>query len=205
MKIHDVIQGDEDWHKIRLGRFTASCMDQIISPTGKQSTQVDKYINKLIAERITERSCDPFKGNVHTERGKTLEEEAADYYAMVRNVEPQIIGFCTTDDDLIGCSPDRFIGDDGILEIKTCLPHIMVEQYLKDSLEQDHRPQTQCCLLVTGKSWIDTMLYCPDMKPIIMRSTPKDDYISDMLKFTNEAHTKMTARMAEIMTKGFVS
>jgi predicted phage-related endonuclease len=204
VKIIEVEQGSEQWLAERLGHISASNMHKIISPTGKQSTQAEKYITELIAEIISGESADPFKGNVHTERGKTLEEEAADYYAMLNGVEPQKIGILRTDDGMISASPDRLIGDDGMLEIKTCLPRIMVEQYEKESLEEDHRPQTQCQLFVSGRKWIDTLLYCPNMKPIIVRSEPKQAFIMDMVRFTKQAHNSLVSRLAALKEKGFV-
>ena len=161
MKIIECKQNDEIWEKARCGKITSSGMSQIISPTGKASTQVSKYISRLIAERIRGEK-DGWAGNKHSDRGHEFEQEAVDYYAMLYDVEPQLVGFCLTDDETIGASPDRLIGGEGILEIKTCLSEIMIEHYEKDDpkafLEQEHRPQTQCQLFVTDRKWVDTML-----------------------------------------------
>lgn len=204
MKVIDVDQNSPEWESAKAGKFSASNMHKIISPTGKPSKQVDSYIDELIAERITGELSGSFKGNVHTERGHELEDEAADYYAMLNGVDPQRIGFCLTDDDVLGASPDRLIGEDGMLEIKTCLPRIMVEMYQCETLEQDHRPQTQCGLYVLGRKWIDTMLYCPKMKPVIIRSEVKTDYVMDMIALTKAAHTKLVERIALITAKGYI-
>lgn len=203
MKYYDVAQNTPEWSALRIGRITASNMDCIISPTGKQSTQVDKYLNKLISEQITGESSDKFQGNVHTDRGHEYEQEAADYYSMLTDVELKKAGFCTTDDGSLGCSPDRFVGDDGVLEIKTGLPHIMIEYYLSGKLEQDHRPQTQSTLYITERQWIDTMLYNPLIKPIIIRSTRSDQFINDMVSFTNSAFKLMEEKKSIMKTKGF--
>lgn len=207
MKIIDCIQGTPEWHAARLGRFTASNMDMIITPTGKHSAQAEKYVTQIIAEKITGQSAEKWKGNVHTERGKTLEEEAADYYAMVKGVDLQKIGFCTTDDGTMGCSPDRLVGDYGALEIKTCLSSIMIEYYEKPdpkaALEQEHRPQTQSGLYILERKWIDTILYCQNMRPIIVRSEPNTPYLMDMLRFTQQAHASMIRRLDALRQKGF--
>jgi YqaJ-like viral recombinase domain len=76
MKLHDADQGSDKWHQLRLGIVTASCMDMIITPTGEKSTQASKLMNRLLAETITKRNCETFKGNIHTDRGKEYEEEA---------------------------------------------------------------------------------------------------------------------------------
>ena len=52
-----------------------------------------------------------------------VEAEAADWYEFDQDVTTQRVGFITDDGRTMGCSPDRFVGDDGLLEIKTPLPH----------------------------------------------------------------------------------
>jgi hypothetical protein len=209
MKIIDVPQNSPEWRKVRSGRFTASGMEQIISPTGQQSKQVEKYVNQIIAERIICDSATPFKGNANTDRGHSLEDEAADYYAMLTGTEPYRVGVCITDDEFIGCSPDRFVGEDDYLEIKTCLPHVMVEAYdrenEKEKLEQEHRPQTQCGLLVTTRKRAVTMLYCPKMTPIIVYTPRNESYIADMVKYTNEAKSLLIAKTERIKNKGYIN
>jgi hypothetical protein len=190
---------------LRLGRVTCSNMEEIISPTGEDSKQADKYINQIIAEKITEESAETFKGNPHTERGKEWEQKAAEYYTMLRGVDLQRVAFVTTDDGLIGCSPDYFIGDEGMLEIKTGLSTVMIDYYLNDKLEQHHRPQTQGGLFVTQRKWIDTMLYNPKMtKQIIIRATRNEPYINTMTGLIDEFHAKMNGRIALLRAKGYM-
>lgn len=207
MKVIDCSQNSPEWFAARLGRVTASNMDMIISPTGKESTQADKYMNRLIAEIITGQNEESFKGNAHTERGKEYEQESVDYYAFLNDCEPQPIGFCTTDDGFIGCSPDRLIGADGILEIKTGLGHIFIESALNEKLEQEHRPQTQTALhVMPERKWVDTMLYHPRMKKqIIVRSTRNEPYIETMKTLVSQFRSKMQARITLLKSKGFLA
>lgn len=204
MKIINCEQNTPQWASARLGRVTASCMEKIISPTGKESIQSDKYMNQLIAEVITGESAETFKGNGHTDRGKEWEQEAAEYYSMLRGVDLIKVGFCLTDDERVGCSPDRFVNDDGMLEIKTGLPHVMIEYYLNDKLEQEHRPQTQCGLHVTERQWIDTLLYHPLMKPIIVRSARNELYLASMCSALDKFHAEMKERITKLRNKGFL-
>ena len=57
------------------------------------------------------------------ERGLIVEAEAADWYEFDQDVTVQRIGFITDEEHTMGCSPDRLVGDDGLLEIKAPLPH----------------------------------------------------------------------------------
>lgn len=206
MKIIECEQNDLAWQEARIGRFTASNMSMIISSLGKQSVSVDKYITNIIAEIITGKAEESFS-NKHMERGKTMEEEAADYYSMIRRCDLKKVGFCVSDDDIMGCSPDRFVGDDGVLEIKTCLPKIMVEYYEKPNpegaLEQEHRSQTQATLHINSeRKWIDTMLYCPDMEPIIVRSERMNGYLMDMMRYMSQARVSLTHRLTILRERG---
>jgi hypothetical protein len=201
----DCIQGSPEWAAARIGKITASNMEKIISPTGQESKQADKYMNRLIAEVITGQSEETFAGNAHTERGNEFEQEAADYYATLNDWELQPVGFCLTDDGSIGCSPDRFIGDDGMLEIKTGLGHIFIESALNEKLEQEHRPQTQAGLLVTGRQWVDTMLYHPRMKKqIIIRSVRNEPYIAAMQSMVRTFQTRMQERINLLQSRGYL-
>ena len=56
MIILDDEQGSPEWLKSRLGRPSASMFAKLITTTGKPSASADKYINDLVAEKITGRS-----------------------------------------------------------------------------------------------------------------------------------------------------
>lgn len=206
----DCEQGSRDWFSSRLGKVSASSMHKIITPTGRESTQYSKYMDQLIAEVMTGRSAETFQGNKHTERGKELEAEAADYYAFLRGVDPVKVGFCLTDDETLGCSPDRLIGDDGLLEIKVPAPETAVEYMRqevdgKGKLEQEYRPQTQSQLLVTGRKWVDTMCYLPGApRQLIIRSTRNGDFLLTMNTLLKKFHQEMNGRLTSLREKGWV-
>ncbi|HEX7261124.1 MAG TPA: YqaJ viral recombinase family protein [Luteolibacter sp.] len=46
----NLIQGSEEWLRIRKGRITASSADKILTPTGKDSAQRIDYIFELVGE-----------------------------------------------------------------------------------------------------------------------------------------------------------
>ena len=54
------------------------------------------------------------------ERGADMERDAYGFYEALKDVDTEEIGFCLSDDKRVGVSPDRFVGNDGGLEIK-CL------------------------------------------------------------------------------------
>jgi hypothetical protein len=52
-----------------------------------------------------------------------VEAEATDWYEFDQDVTVQRVGFITDENHTVGCSPDRLVGDEGLLEIKAPLPH----------------------------------------------------------------------------------
>jgi hypothetical protein len=114
------------------------------------------------------------------------------------------VGFCTTDDGTLGCSPDRFVGTKKGLEIKTGNPDIMIDYYLNGKLEQAHRPQVQASLYVTGMDAWDIMLYTPDMKPIIITVGRNKSYITTMCGLLERFNQELAKRKAKLIELGYL-
>src|SRR6185312_8191995 len=93
------------------------------------------------------------------ERGKIMEDEARNFYAFTSAVEPERVGFIQNGPR--GCSPDSLIGASGMLEIKTALPHILIDRILKDDAPPEHKAQCQGNLWIAEREWIDLAIYWP--------------------------------------------
>lgn len=174
---HDVEQGHAEWMALRLGIPTASCFDKIITPkTMKPSASADKYAWELIAERVLGRPVDDASSGFIT-RGTILETKAVEFYELERNVDTERVGFVLRDDRRVGCSPDRFVGSDGGLEIKcpNATNHI---GYLLDDEGIGYRAQVQGCLWLCEREWWDTISYNPDMPPALVRITRDEKFIA---------------------------
>ena len=178
MKIHDVAQRSPEWHALRLGKPTASEFHKIITPkTGKLSAQARKFACRLIAERLLNEPLDLLDGIETIERGKAMEPDAVAQYEFAEEIETQPVGFVTTDDGLVGASPDRLIvGASAGLEIKCPLlpTHI---GYRLDGPGDDYRPQVQGQLWVAEFEWLDFYSYHPLMEPVRLRTQRDDAYI----------------------------
>lgn len=178
MEIINCEQGTDEWLTARLGVATSSEFDKIITPTGKKSSQIEGYANKLVAEIIMGKPTEIFKSE-WMERGNELEAEAVAFYEMVQGVDAEAVGFVKSFG--VGCSPDRLIGDDGLLEVKVPAPHTHAAYLLGGGLSTKYKPQTQGQLYVTGRQWVDTFSYHPEMPPVIIRSERDEGFI-DLLK-----------------------
>jgi len=188
----DIEQGSPEWFAIRAGIPTAS-MYSVVSqkkgPRGGIPKGRTTYMYKLAGEIITGEPMDSYT-NAHMERGKEREAEARELYAIIRDVKPKQVGFVKNDN--CGCSPDSFVGDVGLLEIKDALPHIQIERLLKGALPSEHVHQVQGQLKDTQREWLDFMSHCRGMPPLIIRVHRDERKIAelkvDIDAFNEELH-----------------
>lgn len=200
MKIICASQNDEAWNTCKLGIPSASNFERIITPTGApvKGKKLDDYANELIAEMMLKRRVIAFTGNRHTERGKELEPDAVMAYEMANEVDTQVVGFVTDDLGRYGCSPDRFVGEDGMAEVKCCQPAEVVKYILTPKRDADHTPQVQGQLWVTGRKWNDLVPYHPDM-PIVSVRTERDEEYLALLETAMEGFLKLLAEKKQAM------
>lgn len=197
-------QGSPEWFAARAGLFTASNFDKVISPTGLQSKQVDAYTSELLAEVMVDGKVNIFEGNAYTERGNELEPQAADMYSFLNDVELQTCGFVIADDGFYGASPDRLVGEDGLLEIKCPAPHNHVANMLANKVDSKYIPQLQGQLLCTGRKWVDWMSYHPELPPVIIRVERDEPYIASLKQFLHEGKGLLETKKQKLKDMGYL-
>lgn len=178
--IYDVEQGSPDWHAVRAGIPTASEIHKLTMKgrSGEPSKTRREYQLRLLGERITGAVIQTWSGNEHTERGHLWEPEARALYGLLREVRPQTIGFMRR--GRVGASPDSLIGEEGLLEIKTKLPHLVLDCALTGLVPADHIPQIQTQLWISGRKWCDFLAYWRGLPPFICRVERDDAYIATL-------------------------
>lgn len=176
--LNEFQQGSAAWVMARLGIPTASQFDRIITPTGKPSTAVDKYAHELIAEQLLGK---PLKdeSSGFMERGTLNEERAASYYELQRDVDTVPVGFIVRDDRRSGASPDRLVGDNGLLEIKVPAANTHIG-YLLDSEGIGYKCQVQGQLWVAERDWCDTLSWHPTFPPALVRQHRDEEFIKKL-------------------------
>lgn len=151
-------QKSDEWYKARVGRITGSMVGAIL--------ECAPYMTKAEALRSMVRSYhgapSEFTGNIATEWGNTHEDGARWEYELEtgNKVDP---AFFDTKEDWLGASPDGYIGDDGLVEIK-CPFGIRndPEPKFKTLAEQPHYyAQIQVQLYVTDRKWCDFWQWTP--------------------------------------------
>lgn len=152
----DIEQGTPQWFDLRLGIPTASNFGKVLAQgEGKVRS---KLLRQLAGERLTGRPAEAYR-NAAMDRGNAMEQGIRDGFEFSEAVAVRQIGFVRRTIArgefpplIIGCSPDSLLGDDGVLEIKSMIPDLMIE--LRESgkpFPPEHMAQCQGALWVTGR------------------------------------------------------
>jgi hypothetical protein len=139
-----------------------------------------KYLLTLAAEVLTGEVVPAWTGNEHTERGHAMEDEARQFYAFQCDADPQRVGFMRR--GRTGASPDSTLGERGLLEIKTKLPHLQLEVLEQDRLPPEHVAQVQGQLLVSGRDFTDFVSYWPKLPLFVKRVERDEAYIATLVQ-----------------------
>jgi len=200
----DLAQGSDLWLDARLGIPTASEFDRILTPAKLELSKSSRaYMCRKLGEWMYGAPLEAFV-SPWMERGQQLEAEAVRYYEMERDCGAVAVGLVLTDDGTAGASPDRLIGDDGLLEMKCPALETHVG-YLLDpgSLLAEYRLQVQGQLWVcTDREWCDVMSYYPGFPAVIVRAM-RDGKVQDALSQHIPAFVETMLRCREKLTQTY--
>lgn len=201
LQIIDCEQGTPEWHLARAGIPTASMFSTVMAKgktPGSVSLTRAKYMRELVGERITGEVQESYS-NVHMERGKAMEEEARNLYEFTHDAKLQQVGFIRNGDK--GCSPDSLVGNNGMVEFKSALPHILIETLVADRAPPEHIAQCQGGLWVAEREWIDLVVFWPKMPPFEKRLYRDEPYIAALaqaVRIFNEELLELEARIRKL-------
>lgn len=175
MKILELEQRSVEWFQCRRGIPTASNFDKIITSEGRPSKQRQKYLYELVGEKLGGIVDEGYQSFAMLQ-GIEKEAEARALYELIH--EPvQEVGFCLSDCERFGCSPDGLVGEHGLVEIKCPIISTHIGYLLAgEEVPTDYFQQVQGQLLVTGRKWCDFVSYYPGLKPLIVREEPHDTF-----------------------------
>lgn len=195
MEIFDFDQDSDAWRIARLGIPTASEFATVLRDKSDSKTR-KTYLYKLAGEIITGEPMESFS-NAHMERGKVMEDEAREAYAFIANVEPQRVGFIRN--GRAGASPDSLIGANGLVEIKTKLPHLMVECILRNEFPPEHVAQCQGQLWISEREWVDIAVYWPGFPLFVKRATRDEAYIKRLAAAVDEFNAELDEIVSRVL------
>lgn len=203
LQIFDCVQGSPEWFACRQGIPTASEAQTIMAQAGPKGGQKElkgrrTYMLKLIGERMTGEPTESFE-DFNTQRGRKMEPKARAWYEMVSDTKVTQVGFGRRGD--FGASPDSLVGDEGLLEIKTKLPHLQLECLLDGVIPSEHKAQIQWQMWVFGRQWCDFVSYWPALPGLRVRMERDEPYIENMAKLASAFMDELraTQRLFEAM------
>lgn len=151
-----VEQGSEQWHQYRLGKVTGSRIAELMA-TNKSGEAASRknYMMELLCQRLTGKREDKFVTDA-MRRGTELEPIARGCYEAesgIMVVEAEFIFHPTI--EAFGASPDGFICDDGLLEIKCPNTAQHVDFLTNKKPDGKYIWQMMAQLSCTGRDWCD--------------------------------------------------
>jgi hypothetical protein len=167
-------QRSEDWYAARLGKATASRFKDAIA-TKKQTEKQKKdnlpgdpmqaqldYLTELVVERLTQQPVQRY-ATAAMQWGTEQEPAARAAYERVTGISVEETGFVAHDVLLAGCSPDGLVDWDGLVEIKCPWNTAVHIETLLNGMPDEHIPQLQGQMWITGRQWCDFVSYDPRM------------------------------------------
>lgn len=195
LQIFDCVQGEPEWFECHRGIVTASRFADVLAK-GQGITR-RKYLYTLAGEVLTG-EVQPAYTNADMERGHEMEADAVNLYAFERDLEPVTVGFMRR--GRAGCSPDRIIGSDGMVEAKSKLPHLQLEVLERDDVPPEHKAQVQGQLWVSGREWCDFVSYWPRLPLFVKRVERDENYIAALAQSVADFVGELDALVAKYGT-----
>ena len=190
-----ILQGTEEWFAARIGRVTASRIDDMMAKTKSGPSASRKNLAaQLMLERVTGQREDGFV-SAAMKFGLEQEPLARLAYSIHTGLDIEEVGFI--DHPTIarsGASPDGLVGTDGLIEIKCPNTATHVAWAIAGVIPPEHILQLHWQLACTGRKWNDFVSFDPRMpegqQMFIRRLLRDDEQISkleqEVVKFDAE-------------------
>lgn len=174
------LQRTTEWRQARCGVITASRFVDVMAFTDPEpgeryksgprkgqeklptSTAArDKYLRELCFERLSGQPVHEIFGQA-LRWGTEVEQYALEAFELETGLIIQPAEFVTsTEYPFIGASADGLIGLDGGVENKAPHDEAVHIQTMDEGMPQNHMPQVQGAMLVTGRQWWEFISYDP--------------------------------------------
>jgi len=178
-------QGSPEWFAARAGKVTASRVADVLSKVkdgesaGRRNLKADLVVERLTGQKTAGFTNTAMQWGIDTEPQARAAYEAAtgNFVNEVAFVDhPTIVNF--------GCSPDGYVNDDGIVEIKCPSSHVHLEYIEADTPPKKYFIQMQAQMAVTGRQWCDFVSFDPrlpdGLQLLIVRVNRDDKFIELM-------------------------
>lgn len=199
-EIIDCVQGSPEWFEAKRGLPSSSRFKDILAQ-GKGIMRYT-YMKQLAGEIITGVSMKTYT-NEKMERGTEQEPDLRNRYAFERDVDIVQVGFIKMNPKLCvcGCSPDGLVGDDGMVELKSAEPTVLIDILRGGKPPPEHLPQVMGGLWITGRRWCDLVIGWPKMPMARFRIDRDDAYIANISAEVKRFNADLKVLVEELETK----
>lgn len=196
-------QGSPEWKQARAGKVTASrakdARDRLKSgaPSGKQIA----YACQVALERVSHKPADATFENWQMREGHVQEPIARAAYEQRTGNLVDEVGAFVTDDDLFLYSPDGLIDDDGLLEVKTLFSPERIMTIIGNGDTSDFEDQCMFGLWLTGRQWIDLVLWVPSLEHMVIKRIKRDEAAIEALESDLVAFSELVRGYEDALRK----
>lgn len=169
MKLHKCKQGSKKWFKLKLGKLSASNAQAISADGAGLVTLVYKTVAEILSGIREDTYINP-----DMERGNEQEDTARSAYEMETGNKVTQVGFCELD-EYVGASPDGLVGKDGLFEVKCPRASNYVKLLHTKKIDTAYVWQMQMQMLVTGRKWVDYVVFHENFKDLIIIRVERDE------------------------------
>ncbi len=197
--VHGMKQRTPEWFAARLGKPSASEINCLLvkgkADHGFGSAAVS-YCDQLVGERITGEAADLPFDTMAMKRGRELEAVALELYAQDQPVT-EVGGI-----ENFGAwySPDGMVGNNGLVEVKSHKPSILIPMLLDPEFPAQHIDQCEMGLLLSGREWIDLVGYFTGMPLLHRRLYRNEDRLLALATRIQAFNELIETRMEKVMS-----
>ena len=199
----DIEQLDEEWMELRIGSIGGSSISSAIAKgEGKtRQTLMWDFVEEIISgeKKSGFVSWDMREGLKWEPRGRLLYElkylTPVKQIALVKHSEHKHY------------SPDGWVNDNGMIEIKRAILPVFQETREKRNIPTDRRRQMQWGLFICEREWCDYVMYCPYIEkkvdPLLVIRVERDEKeIKELDKGANLFIEEMQSLLIKVMKRG---
>lgn len=188
-------QGTEEWFAARLGRVTASRVNDIVARTKTgYSASRDNYLAQLVCERLTGKGAESYT-NAAMAHGTETEPLARAAYEMKNSVLVDEVGFVQHPTLMAGASPDGMVGQDGLIEIKCPQTNTHIDTLLSGKIPTKYKAQMTWQMLCTGRKWCDFISFDPRLPQELQMFVQRYPYD---VEYANQLENEVKLFLAEV-------
>lgn len=199
-------QGSGAWLYERCGFITASRFRDVLDFTAKglPGAKRKAYLWEVVIERLTGMPADHYS-NAAMEWGTEQEPLSRMAYEAQSGHMVEEVGFIKHPTlPMVGGSPDGLIGDDGGWESKSPFNSAIHLATVLDGMPEEHAPQVQGLMWITGGTWWDFSSFDPRMpaplKLYTQRIERDDEYIAKLELAVRAFDAEANALLARLKT-----